>query len=108
LIQKAQSYFNKGKNYKNSPEGRAELNKLRFEARDLGLTVDTERNKVTVPSKKTGRPRKVSYNNRADSDSVVETNGKTLTERNRDVQEVFEELTDAGVFLDIKSESGNK
>ena len=108
LIQKAQSYFNKGKNYKNSPEGRAELNKLRFEARDLGLTVDTERNKVTVPSKKTGRPRKVSYNNRADSDSVVETNGKTLTERNRDVQEVFEELTDAGVFLDIKSESGNR
>jgi hypothetical protein len=108
LIQKAQSYFNKGKNYKNSPEGRAELNKLRFEARDLGLTVDTERNKVTVPSKKTGRPRKVSYNNKADSDSVVETNGKTLTERNRDVQEVFEELTDAGVFLDIKSESGNR
>lgn len=108
LIQKAQSYFNKGKNYKNSPEGRAELNKLRFEARDLGLTVDTERNKVTVPSKKTGRPRKVSYNNRADSDSVVDTNGKTLTERNRDVQEVFEELTDAGVFLDIKSESGNR
>jgi hypothetical protein len=108
FVQKAQSYFKKDKRYKNTPEGRAELNKLRLEARDLGFTVDTESNKVTVPSKKTGRPTKVRYNNRADSDAVVESSGKTLTERNRDVQEVFEELTDAGVFLDIKSESGNR
>ena len=108
LIQRAQSYFKKTERYKNTPEGRAELNKLRLDARDLGLTVDTERNKVTTPSKKTGRPRKVPYNNKADSDAIVESSGKTLTERNRDVQEVFEELTDAGVFLDIKSESGNR
>jgi len=108
FVQKAQSYFKKDKRYKNTPEGRAELNKLRLEARDLGFTVDTESNKVTVPSKKTGRPTKVRYNNRADSDAVVESSGKTLTERNRDVQEVFEELSDAGVFLDIKSESGNR
>jgi len=108
LIQRAQSYFKKTERYKNTPEGRAELNKLRLDGRDLGLTVDTERNKVTVPSKKTGRPRKVAYNNKADSDAIVESSGKTLTERNRDVQEAFEELTDAGVFLDIKSESGNR
>lgn len=108
LIQRAQSYFKKTERYKNTPEGRAELNKLRLDGRDLGLTVDTERNKVTVTSKKTGRPRKVAYNNKADSDAIVESSGKTLTERNRDVQEAFEELTDAGVFLDIKSESGNR
>jgi hypothetical protein len=111
IVQDATLYFKRVKEngrYKNTPQGRAELNDLRLRARELGLTVDTERDKVTMPSKKTGRPTKVSYDNRADSDAVVESNGKTLTERNRDVQEAFEELTDAGVFLDIKSESGNR
>lgn len=111
IVQDATLYFKRVKEngrYKNTPQGRAELNDLRLRARELGLTVDTERDKVTMPSKKTGRPTKVSYDNRADSDRVVESSGKTLTERNRNVQEVFEELTDAGVFLDIKSESGNR
>ena len=111
IVQDATLYFKRVKEngrYKNTPQGRAELNDLRLRARELGLTVDTERDKVTMPSKKTGRPTKVSYDNRADSDRVVESSGKTLTERNRNVQEVFEELTDAGIFLDIKSESGNR
>jgi hypothetical protein len=111
IVQDATLYFKRVKEngrYKNTPQGRAELNDLRLRARELGLTVDTERDKVTMPSKKTGRPTKVSYDNKADSDAVVESSGKTLTERNRDVQEVFEELTEAGVFLDIKSESGNR
>lgn len=111
IVQDATLYFKRVKEngrYKNTPQGRAELNDLRLRARELGLTVDTERDKVTMPSKKTGRPTKVSYDNRADSDRVVESSGKTLTERNRNVQDVFEELTDAGVFLDIKSESGNR
>jgi hypothetical protein len=111
IVQDATLYFKRVKEngrYKNTPQGRAELNDLRLRARELGLTVDTERDKVTMPSKKTGRPTKVSYDNKADSDAVVESSGKTLTERNRDVQEAFEELTEAGVFLDIKSESGNR
>jgi hypothetical protein len=111
IVQDATLYFKRVKEngrYKSTPQGRAELNDLRLRARELGLTVDTERDKVTMPSKKTGRPTKVSYDNTADSDAVVESSGKTLTERNRDVQEAFEELTEAGVFLDIKSESGNR
>jgi predicted GNAT family acetyltransferase len=111
IVQDATLYFKRVKEngrYKNTPEGRAELNDLRLRARELGFTVDTERDKVTMISKKTGRPTKVSYDNTADSDAVVESSGKTLTERSRDVQDVFEELTDAGVFLDIKSESGNR
>jgi hypothetical protein len=107
IVQAAESYFKKSGNYKNGAEGRAELNNLRIKARENGLTIDTERNAVTKPNK-SGRPRKVLYNNKADGEAVVEPNAKTLRDRDIDTQKVFEELTDSGVFLDVESESGKR
>lgn len=107
IVQAAESYFKKSGNYKNSAEGRAELNNLRIKARENGLNIDTERDAVTKPNK-AGRPRKVAYNNKADGDAVVEPNAKTLRDRDIDTQKVYEELTDSGVFLDVESESGKR
>ena len=107
LIQQAESYFKKDGRYKNSAEGRAELNNLRIKARELGLEIDTDRNAVTRRNK-AGRPTKVSYNNKADGEAVVDPNGRTITERSREVQDAFEELTDAGVFLDVETELGKR
>ena len=107
IIQAAESYFKKSGNYKNSAEGRAELNNLRIKARENGLTIDTERNAVTKPNK-AGRPTKVRYNNKADGEAVVEPNAKTLRDRDIETQKVYEELTDSGVFLDVESESGKR
>lgn len=107
IVQDAESYFKKSGNYKNSADGRAELNNLRLKARENGLTIDTERNAVTKPNK-AGRPTKVRYNNKADGEAVIEPNAKTLRDRSKDVQEAFEELTDSGVFLDVESESGKR
>ena len=107
IVQAAESYFKKSGNYKNSADGRAELNNLRIKARENGLTIDTERDAVTKPNK-AGRPRKVVYNNKADGEAVVEPNAKTLRDRDIDTQKVFEELTDSGVFLDVESESGKR
>ena len=107
IVQAAESYFKKSGNYKNSSEGRAELNNLRIKARENGLTIDTERNAVTKPNK-TGRPRKVVYNNKADGDAVIEPDAKTLRDRDINTQKVYEELTDSGVFLDVESESGKR
>jgi hypothetical protein len=107
IIQAAESYFKKSGNYKNSAEGRAELNNLRIKARENGLTIDTERNAVTKPNK-AGRPRKVLYNNKADGEAVVEPNANTLRDRDIETQKVYEELTDSGVFLDVEAESGKR
>jgi hypothetical protein len=38
----------------------------------------------------------------------VSVNGRTITERSREVQDAFEELTDAGVFLDVETELGKR
>ena len=107
LIQDAESYFKKDGRYKNSSEGRNELNNLRIKARELGLEIDTGRDAVTRRNK-AGRPTKVSYNNKADGEAVVDPNGRTITERSREVQDAFEELTDAGVFLDVETELGKR
>ncbi len=107
IVQAAESYFKKSGNYKNSAEGRAELNDLRIKARESGLTIDTERDAVTKPNK-AGRPTKVRYNNKADGEAVVEPNAKTLRDRDIDTQKVYEELTDSGVFLDVEAESGKR
>jgi hypothetical protein len=107
IVQAAESYFKKSGNYKNSAEGRAELNNLRIKARENGLTIDTERDAVTKPNK-AGRPTKVRYNNKADGEAVVEPNAKTLRDRDINTQKVYEELTDSGVFLDVESESGKR
>jgi len=107
IVQAAESYFKKSGSYKNSADGRAELNNLRIKARENGLTIDTERDAVTKPNK-AGRPRKVVYNNKADGDAVVEPNSKTLRDRDIETQKVYEELTDSGVFLDVESESGKR
>ena len=107
IVQAAESYFKKSGSYKNSADGRAELNNLRIKARENGLTIDTERDAVTKPNK-AGRPRKVVYNNKADGDAVVEPNAKTLRDRDIETQKVYEELTDSGVFLDVESESGKR
>ena len=107
LIQDAEAYFKKDGRYKNSAEGRNELNNLRIKARDLGLEIDTDRDAVTRRGK-SGRPTKVRYNNKADGESVVDPNGRTLTQRGREVQDAFEELTDAGIFLDVQTELGKR
>lgn len=107
LIQDAESYFKKDGRYKNSSEGRNELNNLRIKARELGLEIDTDRDAVTRRNK-AGRPTKVSYNNKADGEAVIDPNGRTITERSREVQDAFEELTDAGVFLDVETELGKR
>ena len=107
LIQDAESYFKKDGRYKNSSEGRNELNNLRIKARELGLEIDTDRDAVTRRGK-SGRPTKVRYNNKADGEAVVDPNGRTLTERGREVQDAFEELTDAGIFLDVQTELGKR
>jgi hypothetical protein len=107
IVQAAESYFKKSGNYKNSADGRAELNNLRIKARENGLTIDTERDAVTKLNK-AGRPRKVLYNNKADGEAVVEPNAKTLRDRDINTQKVYEELTDSGVFLDVESGSGKR
>ena len=107
LIQDAESYFKKDGRYKNSAEGRNELNNLRIKARELGLEIDTDRDAVTRRGK-SGRPTRVRYNNKADGEAVVDPNGRTLTERGREVQDAFEELTDAGIFLDVQTELGKR
>ena len=107
LIQDAESYFKKDGRYKNSSEGRNELNNLRIKARELGLEIDTDRDAVTRRGK-SGRPTRVRYNNKADGEAVVDPNGRTLTERGREVQDAFEELTDAGIFLDVQTELGKR
>jgi hypothetical protein len=107
LIQDAEAYFKKDGRYKNSAEGRNELNNLRIKARELGLEIDTDRDAVTRRGK-SGRPTKVRYNNKADGEAVVDPNGRTLTERGREVQDAFEELTDAGIFLDVQTELGKR
>jgi hypothetical protein len=107
LIQDAESYFKKDGRYKNSSEGRNELNNLRIKARELGLEIDTDRDAVTRRNK-AGRPTKVSYNNKADGEAVIDPNGRTINERSREVQDAFEELTDAGVFLDVETELGKR
>lgn len=107
LIQDAEAYFKKDGRYKNSAEGRNELNNLRIKARELGLEIDTDRDAVTRRGK-SGRPTKVRYNNKADGEAVVDPNGRTITERAREVQDAFEELTDAGIFLDVQTELGKR
>lgn len=107
LIQDAEAYFKKDGRYKNSSEGRNELNNLRIKARELGLEIDTDRDAVTRRGK-SGRPTKVRYNNKADGEAVVDPNGRTITERSREVQDAFEELTDAGIFLDVQTELGKR
>lgn len=107
LIQDAEAYFKKDGRYKNSSEGRNELNNLRIKARELGLEIDTDRDAVTRRGK-SGRPTKVRYNNKADGEAVVDPNGRTITERAREVQDAFEELTDAGIFLDVQTELGKR
>jgi len=107
LIQDAEAYFKKDGRYKNSSEGRNELNNLRIKARELGLEIDTDRDAVTRRGK-SGRPTKVRYNNKADGEAVVDLNGRTITERAREVQDAFEELTDAGIFLDVQTELGKR
>ena len=107
LIQDAEAYFKKDGRYKNSSEGRNELNNLRIKARELGLEIDTDRDAVTRRGK-SGRPTRVRYNNKADGEAVVDPNGRTITERAREVQDAFEELTDAGIFLDVQTELGKR
>lgn len=107
LIQDAEAYFKKDGRYKNSAEGRNELNNLRIKARELGLEIDTDRDSVTRRGK-SGRPTKVRYNNKADGEAVIDPNGRTITERAREVQDAFEELTDAGIFLDVQTELGKR
>lgn len=107
LIQDAEAYFKKDGRYKNSAEGRNELNNLRIKARELGLEIDTDRDAVTRRGK-SGRPTKVRYNNKADGEAVIDPNGRTITERAREVQDAFEELTDAGIFLDVQTELGKR
>ena len=114
LVMRALSLFGdggenkgRGKNYLNSSQGLQEVNKLRADARALGLELDASRGAI-VRKTDTGRTVKVKYDNKADSDAVVEDSGVVLRDRNRDVQEVFQELTDNNIFLDVPTGGGKR
>lgn len=105
LVMEAKSYFDKGGRYQNSTEGRNKLNELRNKARALGLEIDTTRNAVVRKKEGSARVTKVVYNSKAEGDAIIEEGAKVLTERDRSVQEVFEELLESDVFLDIAQEN---
>lgn len=107
LVMQAKSYFDKGARYANSAEGRARLNDLRAKAREMGLEIDPARNAVVRRNEK-GRITKVAYNSKAEGDAVIDEKGVVLVDRDRGVQEAFEELTDNGVFLDVTQENGTR
>ena len=107
LVMQAKSYFDKGARYANSAEGRDKLNQLRAKARDMGLEIDPTRNAVVKRNEK-GRVTKVTYNSKAEGDAVIDETGKLLTDRDRAVQETFEELLDNDVFLDVMQENGTR
>jgi len=107
LVMQAKSYFDKGARYANSAEGRAKLNELRAKAREMGLEIDPTRNAVVRRNEK-GRITKVAYNSKAEGDAVIDEKGVVLVDRDRGVQEAFEELTDNDVFLDITQENGTR
>lgn len=104
LVQEVKEFFDKGKRYRNSSEGLKKLNELRIKAREKGLEVD---DKSEALVKKTGaRKTKIKYNAKAEGDAVIDQSGKTLYDRDKNVQDIFKELLDVNGFIDIKREDG--
>jgi hypothetical protein len=104
LVQNVKEYFGKGKRERNSSEGLRKLNELRSRAREIGLEVDDKSESLI---KKTGaRKTKIKYNSKAEGDAIIEESGKTLYDRNKDVQDIFNELHNANGYLDVKREDG--
>jgi len=107
---------NKGKiigaRERNTSEAIRKINELKLRANKLGLSINTQTGslvkkfKKMVLGKETTRTRKIAYDNKADSDMSIDESGKTLYERDSQVQSVFKELIDNGHYLDFKDENG--
>ena len=104
LVQETKLFYEKNKRQRNSSEGLRKLNELRIKARELGLEIDDRSESVV---RKTGsRKTKIKYNAKADGDSVIDKSGKTLYERDSELQKIFKTLNDNQVFLDFKTDLG--
>jgi len=107
---------NKGKiigaRERNTSEALRKINELKLRANKLGLSINTQTGslvkkfKKMVLGKEATRTRKIAYDNKADSDMSIDESGKTLYERDGQVQKVFKELIDNGHYIDFKDENG--
>lgn len=104
LVQATKEFFKKGKNYAKSSEGLKELNSLRTRARDLGLEIHD--GTQSVIRRAGARKTKIKYDAKAEGDRAIDQSGKLLTERNRKLQELFEQFNDRNILLDVKRSDG--
>ena len=106
LVQDVKSFYDKPGTFRNSKEGRAELNNLKLRAGENGHVVKDGKLQKTG---KNGRLREVTYNNKADGEMAINPKGKPLMERSPEVAQAFESLIDSGnEKLEVKTQDGKK
>lgn len=120
LVQDAGSFAKQNKNYKKSSQGLQELNNLRLRVRDLAAKypeyarIELLKEKIVKPSTTQGAmgkmnvKRAVKYNSKAEGDAIIEENGKVLTDRDKNIQDIFQEFNDSNIFLDFKQDNGKR
>jgi hypothetical protein len=120
LVQDARRFAKQYKPYKKSSQGLQELNSLRLRVRELVAKypelegIELKKEKIVRPSTTKGSmgkmnvKRAVIYNSKAEGDAIIEEGGKVLTDRNQNVQEIFEEFNNSNIFLDFKQDTGKR
>lgn len=118
LVQDANLFSKQNKNYKKSSQGLQELNSLRTRVRDMAAKypefagLELQKEKIVKPSTTKGAmgkmnvKRAVRYNSKAEGDAIIEENGKVLTDRDKNIQDIFQEFNDSNIFLDFKQDTG--
>ena len=118
LVQDADLFSKQNKNYKKSSQGLQELNSLRTRVRDMAAKypefagLELQKEKIVKPSTTQGAmgkmnvKRAVRYNSKAEGDAIIEENGKVLTDRDKNIQDIFQEFNDSNIFLDFKQDTG--
>ena len=118
LVQDADLFAKQNKNYKKSSQGLQELNSLRTRVRDMAAKypefagLELQKEKIVKPSTTQGAmgkmnvKRAVRYNSKAEGDAIIEENGKVLTDRDKNIQDIFQEFNDSNIFLDFKQDTG--
>jgi hypothetical protein len=118
LIQEADLFAKQNKNYKKSSQGLQELNSLRTRVRDMAAKypefsgLELQKEKIVKPSTTKGFigkmniKRAVRYNSKAEGDAAIQENGKLLTDRDKNIQDIFQEFNDSNIFLDFKQDTG--
>lgn len=118
LVQDTDLFSKQNKNYKKSSQGLQELNSLRTRVRDMAAKypefagLELQKEKIVKPSTTQGAmgkmnvKRAVRYNSKAEGDAIIEENGKVLTDRDKNIQDIFQEFNDSNIFLDFKQDTG--